>query len=63
MVALYNCQAQHEDELTFAKGSVINVLNKDDPNWWNGEQNGVTGMFPSNYVSPLEGVPVKSACK
>ena len=53
VIALYPYAAQNTDELTFDKGSVINVTNKDDADWWKGEQNGVTGMFPSNYVSPL----------
>lgn len=44
--------AQKADELTFYKGSVINVMSKDGE-WWKGEMNGQTGMFPSNYVQPL----------
>ncbi|KAL4232905.1 Intersectin 1 (SH3 domain protein) [Mactra antiquata] len=50
VIALYPYQAQHADELTFQKDAVINVLKKDDPDWWQGEYNGQTGMFPSNYV-------------
>ncbi|VDI04357.1 intersectin [Mytilus galloprovincialis] len=57
VLAVYPYNAQHEDELTFHKDSVINVLNKDDPNWWKGEVNGQEGMFPSNYVGPLTTSP------
>ena len=53
VVALYNYAAQHDDELTFAKASVINVLDKSDPDWWRGEVNGTVGVFPVNYVAPL----------
>jgi len=53
VVALYSYSAQNKDELTFHKNSIINVLGKDDADWWKGEVNGVTGMFPSNYVQPL----------
>ncbi len=53
VVAMYAYQPQNEDELQFHKGSVINVINKDDPDWWKGEMNGTVGLFPSNYVSPL----------
>ena len=53
VVALYNYQAQNDDELTFAKNSVINVIENKDPDWWKGECNGVTGLFPSNYVTAL----------
>ncbi|XP_074658567.1 intersectin-1-like isoform X3 [Tubulanus polymorphus] len=53
VVALYSYSAQHDDELSFQKGSVLSVLDKEDPDWWKGEVNGTTGMFPSNYVKPL----------
>ena len=55
--------AQNADELTFYKGSVINVLSKEGE-WWKGEMNGQTGMFPSNYVQPLSDVKVGTTqCK
>lgn len=50
VIAMYDYAANNEDELNFSKGQLINVLNKDDPDWWQGEINGVTGLFPSNYV-------------
>ncbi|KAK1128818.1 hypothetical protein K0M31_019963 [Melipona bicolor] len=53
VMALYPYQAQNEDELSFEKGDVITVLAKDEAEWWKGELNGVSGVFPSNYVSPM----------
>ena len=50
-MARHNYMGQKKDELTFTKGSLINVLNRDCPNWWLGELNGVQGVFPTNYVS------------
>ncbi|KAK1333243.1 hypothetical protein QTO34_006784 [Cnephaeus nilssonii] len=50
VIAMYDYAANNEDELNFSKGQLINVLNKDDPDWWQGEINGMTGLFPSNYV-------------
>nr|XP_048292615.1 intersectin-2 isoform X4 [Myodes glareolus] len=50
VIAMYDYAANNEDELSFSKGQLINVMNKDDPDWWQGEVNGVTGLFPSNYV-------------
>ncbi|XP_070284876.1 intersectin-2 isoform X2 [Myotis yumanensis] len=50
VIAMYDYAANNEDELNFSKGQLINVLNKDDPDWWQGEINGATGLFPSNYV-------------
>lgn len=55
--------AQNADELTFYKGSVINVVSKDGE-WWKGEMNGQTGMFPSNYVQPLSNLQMGTTqCK
>ncbi|XP_076392418.1 dynamin associated protein 160 isoform X5 [Megachile rotundata] len=53
VMALYPYQAQNEDELSFEKGDVITVLAKQEAAWWKGELNGVSGVFPSNYVSPM----------
>lgn len=50
VIGMYDYIAQNDDELAFAKGQVINVLNKEDPDWWKGELNGQVGLFPSNYV-------------
>ncbi|XP_046329518.2 intersectin-1-like isoform X4 [Haliotis rufescens] len=52
VVALYSYAAQNADELTFQKEAVITVLNKDNPDWWQGELEGKTGVFPANYVTP-----------
>ncbi|CAH3182444.1 unnamed protein product [Porites lobata] len=52
VLAMFPYTAQNSDELTFYKGSVINVVSKEGE-WWKGEMNGQTGMFPSNYVQPL----------
>ena len=54
---MFSYTAQKADELTFFKGSVINVVSKEGE-WWKGEMNGQTGMFPSNYVQPLSSLQV-----
>lgn len=61
---MFSYTAQNEDELTFYKGSVINVLSKDGE-WWKGELNGEVGVFPVNYVQVLRGNEneVTSQCK
>ena len=53
-IALYDYQAQQSDELSFVKGNVITVLSKDHPDWWMGELAGNTGIFPANFVGPLQ---------
>ncbi|XP_061857413.1 intersectin-1 isoform X3 [Colius striatus] len=50
VIGMYDYTAQNDDELAFNKGQLINVLNKEDPDWWKGEVNGQVGLFPSNYV-------------
>lgn len=54
VIALYAYKAQNEDELTFEKDDVINIVSRDDAAWWKGELRGVSGLFPSNYVMPVD---------
>jgi len=50
VVAIYDYNADKEDELTFQEGQVIYVLKKNDDGWWEGVMEGITGLFPGNYV-------------
>ena len=52
-IAVFDYQSQQSDELGFVKGNVINVLSKEHSDWWMGELNGQTGIFPANFVGPL----------
>jgi len=52
-IALFDYQSQQSDELGFLKGNLINVLSKEHADWWMGELNGQTGIFPANFVGPL----------
>ncbi|KAB1267351.1 Intersectin-2 [Camelus dromedarius] len=63
VIAMYDYVANNEDELNFSKGQLINVLNKDDPDWWQGEINGVTGLFPSNYVKMTTDTDPSQQCE
>ncbi|KAI1000145.1 Class E vacuolar protein-sorting machinery protein hse1 [Podosphaera aphanis] len=51
--ALYDFQASDPDELTFAKGDIIAVLESVYKDWWKGLLRGKTGIFPLNYVEKL----------
>ncbi|XP_051858891.1 intersectin-1 isoform X3 [Drosophila albomicans] len=53
VIALYPYKAQNDDELSFDKDDIISVLGRDEPEWWRGELNGLSGLFPSNYVGPF----------
>jgi len=49
--ALYDYAGEAEGDLTFAAGDVITIIDTSDPGgWWQGELNGVQGVFPSNFV-------------
>ncbi|CAH1178984.1 unnamed protein product [Phaedon cochleariae] len=54
VVALYPYTAGNPDELTFAKDDIISVTAREEEAWWRGELNGISGLFPSNYVAPLQ---------
>ena len=47
---LYDYQANESDELTIKPGDVINIIDKYDVEWWQGELNGTVGIFPASYV-------------
>ena len=50
VAAIYDYSADKDDELSFTEGATIYVLKKNDDGWWEGVMNGVTGLFPGNYV-------------
>ncbi|XP_026884758.2 arf-GAP with SH3 domain, ANK repeat and PH domain-containing protein 2 isoform X6 [Electrophorus electricus] len=54
--AMYDCVADHHDELTFSEGDVLVVLAEEDTDWWHGYVEGhpnKTGLFPMSFVSTL----------
>ncbi|XP_019110447.2 arf-GAP with SH3 domain, ANK repeat and PH domain-containing protein 2 [Larimichthys crocea] len=54
--ALYDCQADHHDELSFSEGQVLVVLGQEDSDWWHGYIEGEPdqrGLFPSSFVQLL----------
>ena len=63
VIGVYDYTAQNDDELAFSKGQVINVLNKEDPDWWKGEVHGQVGLFPSNYVKLTTDMDPSQQCK
>ena len=55
-VAVYGCDGDTEDELSFKAGDIIMVVDSSDANWWTGAVDGTgpTGTFPANYVASVE---------
>ncbi|ELU16304.1 hypothetical protein CAPTEDRAFT_32270, partial [Capitella teleta] len=57
--AIFDYEANAEEELTLRRGTQIKVLSKDarisgDDGWWTGEVNNKVGIFPSSYVAKEE---------
>ena len=53
MEALYDYVKDKDDELTFNAGVIIYVLKKNDDGWYEGVLDGITGLFPGNYVETV----------
>ncbi|KAK7926029.1 hypothetical protein WMY93_008339 [Mugilogobius chulae] len=54
--ALYDYAGQTEDELSFPEGAIIRILSREtheDDGFWEGEFNGVVGVFPAVLVEDL----------
>ncbi|XP_041033544.1 GRB2-related adapter protein-like isoform X1 [Carcharodon carcharias] len=51
--AMFDFSAEADDELEFKSGDIIEVLDSTDPSWWKGCLWGRIGLFPSNYVAPV----------
>ncbi|OBZ89132.1 Cell division control protein 25 [Choanephora cucurbitarum] len=47
--------------LFFKKGSIIEVFNRDDSGWWDGQCGDIRGWFPSNYVGRVGELKRQSA--
>ncbi|XP_077100327.1 abl interactor 1a isoform X2 [Siphateles boraxobius] len=53
VVAIYDYVKDKDDELSFMEGAIIYIIKKNDDGWFEGVSNGVTGLFPGNYVESI----------
>ncbi|XP_063933221.1 protein kinase C and casein kinase substrate in neurons protein 3-like isoform X2 [Zophobas morio] len=52
--ALYDCEGQESDELTFRASEVIHIVEEADEQWYYGQrEDGVRGYLPVNYVERI----------
>ncbi|KAI5124243.1 hypothetical protein M0805_005092 [Coniferiporia weirii] len=51
--ALHSFEGTEQGELTFEKGDIIKVVDRNYKDWWRGQLKGRTGIFPVNYVELL----------
>lgn len=55
--ALYDFEAENEEELDFKEGEIIRLIARLDDNWLQGEIHGKQGRFPVSYVQILVPLP------
>ncbi|NXV71366.1 SH3R2 ligase, partial [Atlantisia rogersi] len=56
--ALYTYRGHNPGELRFNKGDTIVLLRQLDENWYLGEVNGVSGVFPASSVQVIKHLPL-----
>jgi len=49
----FDYEPENDDELKLTVGDILTVIKKEEEGWWEGDLNGKTGMFPSNFVEVL----------
>ncbi|XP_015496927.1 E3 ubiquitin-protein ligase SH3RF2 isoform X3 [Parus major] len=56
--ALYTYRGHNPGELRFNKGDTIILLRQLDENWYLGELNGISGVFPASSVQVIKHLPL-----
>lgn len=52
VTAAWDYDAKESNEISFKTGQSITIISKDDEGWWTGtNEEGYSGLFPSNYVN------------
>jgi hypothetical protein len=57
----YAYAAKHGDELSFPADADMFLVEKRENGWWKGEYNGVSGLFPYNYVDVVPSAAAAAA--
>ncbi|XP_022081897.1 SH3 domain-containing kinase-binding protein 1-like isoform X2 [Acanthaster planci] len=52
---VYSYHPQNEDEISLEVNDIIDVTGQPEDGWWEGMLKGKKGMFPSNFVTVIEG--------
>lgn len=53
--ALYSYEGSNADELPFAEGDELTIVDRSDADWWKAEQSGVIFIVPAAYLEVVEG--------
>lgn len=59
--ALYSFAKRKENELSFNKGDILLVIDRNYNGWWKGYAHGQVGRFPSNYCTDCNIEPTSFA--
>jgi len=51
--AIQNYEPQQQSDLAFVQGDIIRIISKPNQDWFEGELNGKTGIFPAVLVRPF----------
>ncbi|KAF3287610.1 hypothetical protein TWF970_007322 [Orbilia oligospora] len=52
---VYDYEKAEDNELELIEGQVVGMIEMVDEDWWHGtNEKGESGLFPSNYVEPIE---------
>ena len=50
----FSYTAENDDELSLNLGEIIEIVGDEEEGWWRGKLNGKEGVFPCNFVEPIE---------
>jgi len=53
--AIYAYTSHNSDELTFAEGDILSIVDTSEEEWWKAEQKGVVFIAPAAYLEVVEG--------
>ncbi|KAG7441915.1 SH3-domain-containing protein [Guyanagaster necrorhizus] len=53
----YNLDTSDRDDLSFAAGDIITIVEETNADWWLGEYGGRRALFPANYVEKIAPAP------
>ncbi len=56
VVVLFDYDAASAEELSLRENDIVTVIYEDPSGWWEGELNGIKGIFPSNFCQPYTAV-------
>ncbi|XP_048258427.1 SH3 domain-containing kinase-binding protein 1-like isoform X7 [Haliotis rufescens] len=54
---MFDYTPENEDELLLKEGEIIDFIREVEDGWWEGSNNGPSGVFPSNFVEMCEEQP------